>query len=287
MVTDGTVRSERILYTPSAFAKKDLLYLQETGKLTAVKPHRSDRRELDSFLFFTVIAGCGTLEYRGNRYSLRAGDCVFIDCRLPYAHQTDTDRLWTLQWVHFYANTLPGIYEKYEERGGQPVFRPDSTAPYRQILEQLFVTASGDDYLRDMRINEWLARLLTVVMEMSWHPEKQPMPREGGRRQFSLRSVKQYLEDHRTEKITLEDLSKRFYINKFYLTRLFKEQYGIPVISYVCNLRITDAKQQLRFTEKTVEEIGRDCGFGDANYFSRVFRREEGMSPNEYRKRWR
>ena len=50
--------------------------------------------------------------------------------------------------------------------------------------------------------------------------------------------------------------------------------------------RITRAKQLLRFTDMTVDEIGVAVGMADANYFSRMFRKVEGSSPREYRKQW-
>ena len=50
--------------------------------------------------------------------------------------------------------------------------------------------------------------------------------------------------------------------------------------------RITRAKQLLRFTDMTVDEVGVAVGMGDANYFSRMFRKVEGISPREYRKQW-
>ena len=86
--------------------------------------------------------------------------------------------------------------------------------------------------------------------------------------------------------LTLDDLAERFYINKFYLARLFREQYGSSVINYLLYLRISRAKELLRFTEMTVEEVGARCGMPDANYFSRAFRKIEGMSPSEFRKLW-
>ena len=49
---------------------------------------------------------------------------------------------------------------------------------------------------------------------------------------------------------------------------------------------ITGAKQLLRFTDMTVDEVGAAVGMGDANYFSRMFRKVEGISPREYRKQW-
>ena len=66
----------------------------------------------------------GELSYEEQTYQLGQGDCVFIDCRKAYSHST-SDNLWSLQWCHFYAPSLPAVYEKYKERGGRPVFHPD------------------------------------------------------------------------------------------------------------------------------------------------------------------
>lgn len=51
--TDRAVRSDRVIYTPTLFAKEALLYLQEVGSLQALKPHQSHRESLDSFLFLS------------------------------------------------------------------------------------------------------------------------------------------------------------------------------------------------------------------------------------------
>ena len=92
--------------------------------------------------------------------------------------------------------------------------------------------------------------------------------------------------DHYTEKIALDDLSEHFFINKFYLSKIFRETYGTTVNNYLISKRITRAKQLLRFTDMTVDEVGAAVGMGDANYFSRMFRKVEGISPREYRKQW-
>ena len=98
--------------------------------------------------------------------------------------------------------------------------------------------------------------------------------------------VAHYIVEHCTERISLEDLAGRFYINKFYLTRVFKEQFGLSVTSYLTQLRITQAKRLLRFTDKSVEAVAQECGLNDANYFSRLFKKVEGTTPGEYRRQW-
>lgn len=133
----SSVNSSRVLYTPSSFARTSLLHLQEVGSLQAVHPHTSTRKDLVSFLCFVVLSGKGELKYEGVDYELEAGDCVFIDCRKAYSHST-SDNLWSLQWCHFYAPSLPAVYEKYKERGGRPVFRPDNLTPFTALLTDLY-----------------------------------------------------------------------------------------------------------------------------------------------------
>ena len=115
----SSVSSSRIIYTPSTFARTSLLHLQEVGSLQAIHPHTSTRTNLLSFLCFIVLSGKGELSYEEQTYQLGEGDCVFIDCRKAYSHSA-ADDLWSLQWCHFYAPSLPAVYEKYKERGGRP-----------------------------------------------------------------------------------------------------------------------------------------------------------------------
>ena len=67
------------------------------------------------------------------------------------------------------------------------------------------------------------------------------------------------------------------FINKYYLARIFREQYGCTVNTCIAQTRIGKVKELLRFTDKTVEEIGQDCGFPDANYFARSFKKSRAL----------
>ena len=265
----SSVNSFRILYTPSTFARTSLLHLQEVGSLQAIHPHVSTRTDLVSFLCFVVLSGKGKLKYEGVDYELGAGDCVFIDCRKAYSHSTSND-LWSLQWCHFYAPSLSAVYEKYKERGGRPVFHPADIKPFTDLLTELYNLAAASDYIRDMRINEKLGILLTLLMEQSWHPESAAV----SRKRLELSSIKEFLDEHYTEKIALDDLAGKFFINKFYLSKIFRETYGTTINNYLISKRITRAKQLLRFTDMTVDEIGAAVG------------KIEGISPREYRKQW-
>lgn len=282
----GSVRSDRVLYTPSPFARTNLVHLQETGRLTATAAHTSRREKLQSFLCFVVRSGSGQLAYDGQTYPLSAGDVVFLDCRHPYAHSTGgtAGTLWTLQWCHFYGPCVSAIYEKYCERGGRPVIHPADPERFATLMSEIYTAARTEDYIRDMWLNEKLNTLLACLMAESWHPAAGQSRPHTARRDVA--PIRAFLEEHCAEKLTLESVAERFFLNKHYLARLFKEQYGVSVNGYLTQVRITRAKQMLRFTDQSIAAIGVQCGMEDANYFSRIFKKVEGVTPRQYRGMW-
>ena len=178
---------------------------------------------------------------------------------------------------------MSGIYDKFTERCGAPIFHTEEPTRYTTLLEEVFSIASSDNYIRDMQLYEKITSLLTFLMEESWNPESRT---NLSRQKQNVQEVKDYIDSHFIEKITLDTLSERFYINKFYLSKIFKEQFGTPINSYLLQVRVTHAKRLLRFSELSIEQVGYACGINDANYFSRMFKKIEGISPGEYRKKW-
>ena len=94
-----------------------------------------------------------------------------------------------------------------------------------------------------MRINSGLNELLVLLMKESWHPAERS---DAILKKQNLDPIRDYLDTHYTEKVSLDALADQFFISKFYLTRVFKEQFGVSINTYVLNLRITKAKQMLR-----------------------------------------
>lgn len=274
------VSSDRIIYTPSLFARSSLLHLQETGTLSAMAVHKSSRRNLLSYLFFIVVSGTGTLVYDGVNYQINPNNCVFIDCEKPYAHIT-SENFWELKWCHFNGPEMKSIYDKYKHRGGKPVF-VCSSDEYIVLLDNLYKTAISSSYVKDMKINSLLSDLLVYLMEDAWNPGNTILTDK----QKEIQNIKVFLDNKFNTKISLDSLSAHFLIDKFYMCQRFKEQYGITINDYLINVRITEAKKLLRFTDKTMEEIAELTGINGAAYFSRLFKKVEGISPGCFRKMW-
>lgn len=207
---------------------------------------------------------------------------MFLDCQRPYQHRTGDD-LWQLHWVHFYGPNMAAIYKKYQERGGLPCFRAADPGGYAALLDELYALAESDTYVRDMQIYEKLIALLTLLMEESWHPDT---ARARAAKSRTCRRSRIIWTPTTPRRSRWTRWLMRFYINKFYLTGVFKEQFGQSVTNYLVQLRITQSKRLLRFTDRSIEAVAQECGLNDANYFSRLFKKVEGTTPGEYRRQW-
>lgn len=93
------------------------------------------------------------------------------------------------------------------------------------------------------------------------------------------------IEENYTSALTLEMLARSAGCNPQYLCRFFKEIAGTSPIQYLIRYRVQQAKRLLKSTTKTVLEISLDCGFDNVSYFIRQFRKQTGLTPNDFRKR--
>lgn len=94
--------------------------------------------------------------------------------------------------------------------------------------------------------------------------------------------AQQYVIQHVTEKITLEDMASYLNLNSSYFSRLFKRETDYNFIEYVNMMKLQKAKELLQQSNKTVEDISDYLGYANKSYFIKLFKREIGMRPSEY-----
>ena len=100
----------------------------------------------------------------------------------------------------------------------------------------------------------------------------------------TVRDCLNYIDFHYMEMLSLESLAARFSVNKNYLSARFHKEVGTTVTDYINQTRINRATGLLRHTALSVQQIAEQCGFADANYFTRTYKKIQGFTPNEYRK---
>ena len=100
----------------------------------------------------------------------------------------------------------------------------------------------------------------------------------------NIRAVHDYIASHIGENINLAFLSEKFHFSPQYISKKFKETYNTTVMNYLTGLRMEKAKSLLLHSDLTVSEISQLVGYEDDNYFSKVFRKQVGMSPTQFRK---
>mgnify|MGYP003294212068 CR=1 FL=1 len=83
--------------------------------------------------------------------------------------------------------------------------------------------------------------------------------------------------------ISLDDISRYCNISTYYFSKLFKQETGENYVEYLNRIRIEHAKQMMNESDKSIKEICFSVGFSDPNYFSRAFKKYEGISPTEYK----
>ncbi len=109
---------------------------------------------------------------------------------------------------------------------------------------------------------------------------------EAGRRESDpqFAAIRQYIESHLGEKLTLDQLAEKFRLSPSTLLRLFRKKLNDTPIHYIISRKILSAQQMLRYSEVPVKVIAAELGYQNALYFSAEFRKHTGVSPLHYRK---
>lgn len=94
-----------------------------------------------------------------------------------------------------------------------------------------------------------------------------------------------YIHKNIEEDLTLENVASTIHISKNYLSSIFTKHTGYSFNDYINKMRINKAKDLLKNTDMTLLDISYSCGFKNQNYFSTIFKKFEGITPNNYRKK--
>lgn len=98
----------------------------------------------------------------------------------------------------------------------------------------------------------------------------------------SIREIESYLRQNYKREVTLQEIAERFYLSREYISRKFRQEFGLTITDYVTQVRIEKAKELLENPHLKVYEIADYVGYQNDKYFIKVFKRAEGVTPSEY-----
>jgi AraC family transcriptional regulator len=140
----------------------------------------------------------------------------------------------------------------------------------REDASQLFVSAIAQ------AIAIHLARNYAEIQE-----SRTPSPSLPG---YKLKQVTDWIAEHLTEDLNLDQLSAQVGLSKFHFHRLFKRAVGVSPSRYQIDLRMNEARRLLRETKNSVVDVALDVGYTNPSHFAKLFRRETGLTPSDYRR---
>ena len=99
-----------------------------------------------------------------------------------------------------------------------------------------------------------------------------------------ITGITRYLQEHLSEEMSLSVLADQFHLNSQYISQLFKNEIGVGFLSYLTSIRMERAKKLLLSTALSVAEVAEQSGYGDYRVFTKVFKKNEGITPSQYRR---
>jgi AraC-like DNA-binding protein/ligand-binding sensor protein len=189
---------------------------------------------------------------------------------------------------------IEGVDRKVLEQQLQaiPIVSPDTA---NTLSEQLMINAkhiSDPGYLGiedgETRLGEYMLAYFSgkpsfeTILKFAAEHKRNKASKKHER---IVNDVREYIEKNYSKKITLTDVAKSIYISPTYLSKIIKNQSGNSFRYMVNTVRISEAMRILGDTDKTLAEVACQAGYEDHSYFTKVFKRHTGMTPNEYRRR--
>lgn len=232
-------------------------------------------------LFF-VVGGAGNFQIEGINYTVKADDMVIVN---PNVNHTETS-----------LDAAPMEYIVLGLEGLELSMDSEEAVPYsivhfdgagedvqfylRSIIREIEKKSPGYEAVCQCFLDILVIRLLRRTHLISSQTAPALAAKEAA-------VAKRYIDAHFKENVTLDTLVEVTHVNKYHLAHTFRKEYGVPPINYMLSLRLQESKHLLRTTDFSLSYIALTSGFSSPSYFSQRFRQAEGMSPAQYRQKFR
>lgn len=230
----------------------------------AIRPH---------YLLHVIITGGGFYTTGGVTYRLHGGDAFFIRPMESHFYQADQKHPWEYAWVGFGGYEAETMLAETVFSHSPVYLSGDEKVKLIQGIKELVA-------LYEKKDSNWLVlggKLMELMGNMAEKKEEQYEAEY-------LKKAIQYVEDHYSYDIKIQDIADWIGIDRTYLYRIFVREMGMAPKTYLTQYRLQHAMRMLCSYQYSITEIAYSCGFCDMVSFHNHFRRKTGMTPGKYRK---
>ncbi len=271
-----------------AYTDEMTVRYEETSDRLRLKNHYHNTYEL---IFITE--GISTIRVNSRKYEVGPGSLIFIshlESHEVEASQFPYKRYYLLIKPQFFQSIiddrrLGSIFKNRPESFQHVLLLKDDeitaiAALFMQIKEEL------DSDLEFKTPGAAALMQLLFIRLFRNHPGSFPLAEET-RPTSVIHQIQKYIDEHYLEPITLKSVSGIFFMDMYYLSRLFKKICGFSFKEYLILQRLSAAKELLVNSDASITQVCADSGFCNVNHFIRIFKQTEGLSPYQYRMRYR
>lgn len=174
--------------------------------------------------------------------------------------------------------------KKISERAAMKIDSDYLSTVIRLLREGCAIQAESSHEKRELMLSLTKAIVILLSRQTQKPVELASMTFKSSEVSSDILKIIYYINLNFDRDITLKEICSEFYLSKVTLCKQFKNVMHCSVMKYVSSLRINKAKELLIYSDKSIEEISRVCGFSSANYFGLAFKKETGLSPYNYKK---
>jgi AraC-like DNA-binding protein len=233
-----------------------------------------------------VLEGSARIEYQRSAVTVKVGDTFVVPWYLSHRDIRLPGSAYRADYMFFHWPAAEPLLRQIKPA---VICTPPGKVKthLRWLMHEMLRENANDSPAVMARIHMVLVEALLCLIRHGTHA-KEPTPGAVGElaarrhRELAFR-VEQYLISHCHESIRLEKLAHEHGVSPFHLCRTVSRELGRSVNEILCSARVDKSKRMLAGDELSVKEIAAQMGFMTPNYFGRVFRRLEGVTPTEYR----
>ncbi|MBI1276914.1 MAG: helix-turn-helix domain-containing protein [Anaerolineaceae bacterium] len=243
--------------------------------------HAFGRHTHEGFAIGVIERGAETFYYRGAMHTAPAGSVVVVSPDELHTGQAAVDNGWSYRMMYPAADLLARVAS---EIAGSPRGIPYFDVPIYHDSVVFDALRSAQITLEQshsaLERESCLIHALALLVRR--HAVDRPILAQSGLAHDALRQAQDYLHANYAEDISLEGLAKLVYLSPFHLSRLFRDQLGLPPHTYLNQIRVNRAKTLLN-TGLSLAGVAHAVGFADQSHLTKAFKRVVGIPPGQYR----